>query len=199
MRRRKCRRYGAQCMKARCAQSRSPATDYALDLHRRFPHFALARCWRDDLTAAEHNQQLHVAITGLSEFRDLVSLPQDGGPVSEFEHATAFPGDFCRRDSDIGSRESTNLLCRLLWNECLRLDTRCKICRRAREARCGCRPGRLLAFYELESRGSRPTEAGRRSRQSHPWPPWRLYPHIAPSRIEQAGNLLAQSGITSRR
>ena len=100
-------------------------------------------------TTAEHNQLLHIAITGLAEYRDIDSL---GTIESVYQNSTChsvvqeISADAI---ATIGAQSSTNILRKMIWNDCLRIDTRCKIA--AALVRYDIDLGRdiLLAFYEL--------------------------------------------------
>lgn len=111
------------------------------------------RLWLDagvtNRSTAEHNQQLHVAVTGLAEFCDVDSLPKIETLYQNSTYHSVVQELAADAIATIASRESTNLLCRLLWNEGLRLDTRCKIANAL--VRQDVEIGRdvLLAFYDL--------------------------------------------------
>lgn len=111
------------------------------------------RLWLDEgatnRAAAEHNQLLHVAITGLAEYRDTNSLPTIEAVYQNSTCHSVIQEISADALATIGAPSSTNLLRKMIWNDCLRIDTRCKIA--AALVRNDINLGRdiLLAFYEL--------------------------------------------------
>lgn len=99
--------------------------------------------------AAEHNQLLHVAITGLAEYSDTDSLATIEVVYQNSTCHSVVQEISADAIATIGAQSSTNLLRRMIWNDCLRIDTRCKIA--AALVRHDINLGRdiLLAFYEL--------------------------------------------------
>lgn len=100
-------------------------------------------------SAAEHNQLLHIAITGLAEYRDTNSLATIEAVYQNSTCHSVIQEVSADAIATIAAQPSTNLLRKMIWNDCLRIDTRCKIA--AALVRHDINLGRdiLLAFYEL--------------------------------------------------
>jgi len=100
-------------------------------------------------SAAEHNQLLHTAITGLAEYRDTNSLAMIESVYQNSTCHSVVQEISADAIATIGAQSSTNILRRMIWNDCLRIDTRCKIAAALVHHDINLGRDILLAFYEL--------------------------------------------------
>lgn len=102
-----------------------------------------------NLAVAERNQLLHIAMTGLAQYHDTHSLAMIEAVYQNAAWRSVVQEVSADAIATIGAQSSTNLLRKMVWNDGLRIDTRCKIA--AALVRHDIDLGRdiLLAFYDL--------------------------------------------------